>query len=56
MGAGDQWPAIHNQLLRSEILAIATPTWLGHLSSVAQRVLERMDATLSETDDEGSQL
>lgn len=53
MGAGDQWPAIHDQLLRSEILIIATPTWLGHPSSVAQRVLERMDAMLSETDGEG---
>jgi multimeric flavodoxin WrbA len=31
----------------------ATPTWLGHMSSVAQRVLERLDAELSETDDAG---
>jgi multimeric flavodoxin WrbA len=53
MGDGDQWPEIHRQLLSSEILVIATPTWLGHPSSVAQRVLERMDAMLSETDDEG---
>jgi multimeric flavodoxin WrbA len=32
---------------------LATPTWLGQHSSVAQRVLERLDAELSETDDEG---
>jgi multimeric flavodoxin WrbA len=28
------------------------PTWLGRPSSIAKRVLERMDAMLSETDDE----
>jgi multimeric flavodoxin WrbA len=50
--AGDAWPGVHEKLLRSEILVIASPTWLGRPSSVAQRVLERMDAMLSETDDE----
>ncbi len=49
-GGGDEWPEIHRQLLAAEILVIATPTWLGRPSSVAQRVLERMDAMISETD------
>jgi multimeric flavodoxin WrbA len=53
MGAGDDWPALHEKVLSSEILIVATPTWVGQPSSVAQRVLERMDAMLSETDDEG---
>jgi multimeric flavodoxin WrbA len=53
MGDGDDWPAIHRQLLASEILIIATPTWVGHPSSVAQRVIERMDAMISETDEQG---
>jgi multimeric flavodoxin WrbA len=52
MGEGDEWPAIHDRILGSEILVIATPTWLGRPSSVAQRVLERMDAMISETDEE----
>ena len=52
-GEGDDWPAIHGKLLASEILLIATPTWLGRPSSVAQRVLELMDAMLSEEDDDG---
>jgi multimeric flavodoxin WrbA len=52
-GDGDDWPVIHEKLLASEILVIATPTWLGRPSSVAQRVLERMDALLSEKDDDG---
>ncbi|WP_320782126.1 flavodoxin family protein [Streptomyces sp. CRN 30] len=52
MGDGDDWPAVHEKLLAAEILVIASPTWLGRPSSVAQRVLERMDAMLSETDDQ----
>jgi multimeric flavodoxin WrbA len=52
-GDGDQWPQIHSRLLQSQILVLATPTWLGHPSSVAQRVLERMDAMISETGDGG---
>ncbi|WP_055692918.1 flavodoxin family protein [Streptomyces prasinopilosus] len=51
-GEGDEWPPVHAKLLESEILIIASPTWLGRPSSVAQRVLERMDAMISETDDE----
>jgi multimeric flavodoxin WrbA len=52
-GDGDEWPSIRARIVNSEILVIATPTWLGKPSSVAQRVAERMDAMLSETDDEG---
>ena len=52
-GDGDDWPAIHAQIVSAQILLIASPTWLGKPSSVAQRVLERMDAMLSESDDDG---
>ncbi len=52
-GDGDEWPAIRASIVNSEILVMASPTWLGKPSSVAQRALERMDAMLSETDDEG---
>jgi len=52
-GDGDQWPQIRDKVLGAEILVFATPTWLGRPSSVAQRVLERMDAMLSEQDDDG---
>ena len=51
-GDGDAWPRIRERILASEILVIATPTWLGKPSSVAQRVCERMDAMLSETGDD----
>ncbi|MBB0968527.1 flavodoxin family protein [Dietzia aerolata] len=53
MGPGDDWPAILDKIRAADILVLATPTWLGNPSSIAQRVLERLDAQLSATDDEG---
>ncbi len=52
-GPGDDWPAIRARVLAADILVLATPTWMGQPSSVVKRVLERMDAFVSETDDEG---
>lgn len=53
MGEGDAWPGIREQVLAADILVMGTPVWMGHASSIAQRVLERLDAELSETDAEG---
>jgi len=53
MGDGDQWPSLRERVLAADILVFATPTWMGQHSSVAQRVLERLDAELSETDEQG---
>ncbi|NKY51492.1 flavodoxin family protein [Nocardia vermiculata] len=50
-GDGDQWPQLRDRISAADILLVATPTWLGHMSSVAQRVLERLDAEFSVTDD-----
>lgn len=52
-GEGDEWPLIRSKIIASDILVMASPTWLAQMSSVAKRVLERMDAMLSETDDQG---
>jgi hypothetical protein len=41
------------KVVATDILIIATPTWLGQPSSIAKRVLERMDALLSETKEDG---
>jgi multimeric flavodoxin WrbA len=54
MGKGDDWPDIRRKILASDILVIATPTWLGQPSSLVQRVFERMDAMISETGDDGA--
>ena len=52
-GDGDDWPAIREKVLAHDILILAGPIWMGQIGSVAKRVLERMDAFLSETDDQG---
>ena len=39
------------QILNAELFILATPIWLGHPSSYAQRVLERLDSFLGEQDD-----
>ncbi|CAA9342725.1 MAG: hypothetical protein AVDCRST_MAG71-2333 [uncultured Lysobacter sp.] len=52
-GPGDAWPALRARILAADVLVLGTPIWLGQHSSVCKRVLERMDAFLSETDDRG---
>ena len=49
----DEWPAVRKRILAAEILIVATPTWLGNPSSVSKMALERMDAFLSETGEDG---
>jgi multimeric flavodoxin WrbA len=49
----DEWPGIHDRVLAADIVIFATPTWLGQPSSVIKGALERLDATISETDDRG---
>jgi multimeric flavodoxin WrbA len=53
MGPGDAWPAIRQQVMAADILVMATPIWMGQPSSVTKRALERLDAELSEKDDQG---
>jgi multimeric flavodoxin WrbA len=55
-GDGDGWPAILQKVQEADILLLGTPIWLGHPASVAQVVMERLDAKISETDDRGQQV
>jgi multimeric flavodoxin WrbA len=50
----DEWPAIHAKVLEADIVVFGTPTWMGQPSSVVKRVLERLDALLSETSEDGT--
>ena len=52
-GEGDEWPGLRQQILDADIFVLGTPIWMGHPSSLAQRVLERLDAFLGETDPDG---
>jgi multimeric flavodoxin WrbA len=51
---GDGWPPIHDKVVGADIVVFATPTWLGQPGSVIKRALERLDALLSETGDDGA--
>lgn len=55
-GEGDDWPMIRQKMLDADIFILGTPVWLGHPSSLCQRVLERLNALLGETDDQGRML
>lgn len=52
-GDGDDWPGIRAQILGADLLIVGTPIWIGHPASPAQRVLERLDAFISDTDERG---
>ncbi|MFJ7269495.1 flavodoxin family protein [Streptomyces sp. NPDC099050] len=56
LGDGDAWPGIRDTILGADILVLSTPIWLGHPSSIAQKVMERLNAEISETDEEGRML
>lgn len=55
-GDGDAWPALRRQLLGADIVVLSTPIWMGQPSAVCKLVLERLDAELGETDDQGRTL
>lgn len=52
-GPDDDWPSVRAEIMDSDIIVLGSPIWLGQPSSIAKRVLERMDAFLGEADDEG---
>jgi multimeric flavodoxin WrbA len=52
-GDGDEWPELRAAILGADLFVLGTPIWLGHPASHAQRVLERLDAFLGETDERG---
>ncbi|RUX07899.1 MAG: flavodoxin family protein [Mesorhizobium sp.] len=53
MGKGDDWPGLREKIVAADIFILGLPIWLGQPSSIAKRVMERMDAFLDETDDKG---
>ena len=52
-GESDDWPGLREKILAHDILIFGGPIWMGQIGSIAKRVLERMDAFLSETDEQG---
>lgn len=51
--ATDAWPQLWERISRADILVLATPIWLGNLSSVTRRVIERLYAQSGDLNDKG---
>ncbi|MFF8818282.1 flavodoxin family protein [Leucobacter sp. NPDC015123] len=56
LGDGDAWPALRQRILEADVVVFATPTWLGQMTSVMRRALERLNADISTRDDHGRPL
>ena len=52
-GDGDEWPELRDRMLAADIFVLVGPIWLGQPAAVTKMVLERLDAELSEKDDDG---
>ena len=44
-GEGDEWPPILDKVKRCNIFILAMPIWMGVRSSIAQRVIERLNGS-----------
>ncbi|MFG0329198.1 MAG: flavodoxin family protein [Phycisphaerales bacterium] len=49
----DGWPDLYEKVDAADIIVLGTPIWLGEKSSVCTKVIERLYATSSETNDRG---
>lgn len=49
----DEWPELFKRINDAEILVVATPIWLGELSSVAKKFIERLDAMSGKLNNKG---
>lgn len=49
----DEWPAIFKRIIDADILIVGTPIWLGEKSSVAQKLIERLYAMSTKTNEKG---
>lgn len=49
----DKWPEMFEKIIKADILVLGTPIWLGEKSSEAQKLIERLYAMSSKTNDKG---
>ena len=52
-GEGDEWPQVLEKVKSADIILMGMSIWFGVRSSVAQRVIERLDGTYEERNDAG---
>lgn len=51
MGEGDEWPQIFEKVKAADIVVLGSPVWLGELSSISKKVLERLNGASDQTND-----
>lgn len=49
----DEWPELFERVMKADILVIASPIWMGQISSVAKKLIERLDAMSAKTNEKG---
>lgn len=52
----DEWPELFKKIFSADILIVGTPIWLGEKSSITQKLIERLYAMSSITNDKGQYL
>lgn len=49
----DDWPKLYEKVQKADILILGTPIWLGQISSLCGRVIERLYAHSGQQNDKG---
>ncbi|CAM3605151.1 NAD(P)H-dependent oxidoreductase [Flavobacterium gelidilacus] len=49
----DEWPTLFKKVMEADILIVGTPIWLGEKSSECQKLIERLYAMSSKTNEKG---
>ena len=49
----DEWPKLFERIFSADILVFASPIWLGEISSIAKKLIERLDAMSDKTNQKG---
>ena len=49
----DAWPDIYQKVLEADVLVLATPIWLGQISSELKKVIERLYGTSGDLNEKG---
>lgn len=49
----DEWPQLFKKIIAADIMIVGTPIWLGEKSSQTQKLIERLYAMSSKTNEKG---
>ncbi|MBA2653482.1 MAG: flavodoxin family protein [Gammaproteobacteria bacterium] len=49
----DDWPQLYQKVLAADILIVASPIWLGQISSVCKKIIERLYANSADLNNKG---